>query len=207
MVNWTNHGVVMRAADFPHANPYGAWAAQMVERDGKYYFYVTLDDTRNGKHMIDVAVSDSPTGPYAPARSERDPLITDDMTPDSHRANADIDPTVLIDDDGQAYMYWGNNALYCVKLNEDMVSFSGDIITFEIKNRKAFGSDYEEAPWIFKRNGTYYLMYAAHVPEHIYYATSTSPLGPWKYGGVVMKAFEQGSMGNHPGVAEYKGQW
>lgn len=66
MVNWTNHGVVMRAADFPHANPYGAWAAQMVERDGKYYFYVTLDDTRNGKHMIDVAVSDSPTGPYAP---------------------------------------------------------------------------------------------------------------------------------------------
>lgn len=50
-------------------------------------------------------------------------------------------------------------------------------------------------------------MYAAHVPEHIYYATSTSPLGPWKYGGVVMKAFEQGSMGNHPGVAEYKGQW
>lgn len=207
MVNWTNHGVVMRAADFPHANPYGAWAAQMVERDGKYYFYVTLDDTRNGKHMIDVAVSDSPTGPYAPARSERDPLITDDMTPDSHRANADIDPTVFIDDNGQAYMYWGNNALYCVKLNEDMVSFSGDIVTFEIKDREAFGSDYEEAPWIFKRNGTYYLMYAAHVPEHIYYATSTSPLGPWKYGGVVMKAFEQGSMGNHPGVAEYKGQW
>lgn len=65
MVNWTNHGVVMRAADFPHANPYGAWAAQMVERDGKYYFYVTLDDTRNGKHMICPTRRQAPTPPHA----------------------------------------------------------------------------------------------------------------------------------------------
>lgn len=198
MVNWTNHGVVMRAADFPHANPYGAWAAQMVERDGKYYFYISPVG-------VIVLESESPYGPFKDALGRQ--LIHPDMTNYSGHGWEDIDPTVFIDDDGQAYMYWGNNALYCVKLNEDMVSFSGDIVTFEIKDREAFGSDYEEAPWIFKRNGIYYLMYAAHVPEHIYYATSSSPLGPWKYGGVVMKAFEQGSMGNHPGVAEYKGQW
>ena len=158
MVNWTNHGVVMRAADFPHANPYGAWAAQMVERDGKCYFYISPVG-------VIVLESESPYGPFKDALGRQ--LIHPDMTNYSGHGWEDIDPTVFIDDDGQAYMYWGNNALYCVKLNEDMVSFSGDIVTFEIKDREAFGSDYEEAPWIFKRNGIYYLMYAAHVPEHI----------------------------------------
>jgi arabinoxylan arabinofuranohydrolase len=88
-----------------------------------------------------------------------------------------------------------------------MISYSGDIITFEIKDKAAFGPDYEEAPWVFKRNGIYYMMYAAHIPEAIYYTTSTTPLGPWKYGGVVMKAGAQGCNGNHPGVIQYKGKW
>lgn len=128
MVNWTNHGVVMRAADFPHANPYGAWAAQMVEHDGKYYFYISPVG-------VIVLESESPYGPFKDALGRQ--LIHPDMTNYSGHGWEDIDPTVFIDDDGQAYMYWGNNALYCVKLNEDMVSFSGDIITFEIKHSKA----------------------------------------------------------------------
>lgn len=196
MVNWTAHAPVADTRDLPYGG--NANAAQAIYRNGKCYFYISPVG-------VIVLESESPYGPFKDALGRQ--LIHPDMTNYSGHGWEDIDPTVFIDDDGQAYMYWGNNALYCVKLNEDMVSFSGDIITFEIKDREAFGSDYEEAPWIFKRNGTYYLMYAAHVPEHIYYATSTSPLGPWKYGGVVMKAFEQGSMGNHPGVAEYKGQW
>jgi hypothetical protein len=88
MINWTDHGVILKASDFPHANPYGAWAAQMVEKDGLYYYYVTLDDTRNGKHMIDVAVSNNPTGPYKPARQDGTPLVTDDnsrFTPQERR--------------------------------------------------------------------------------------------------------------------------
>lgn len=88
-----------------------------------------------------------------------------------------------------------------------MISYSGDIITFDIKDKAAFGPDYEEAPWLSKRNGIYYLFYAAHVPEAIYYATSSSPIGPWKYGGVIMKALAQGSTGNHPGVIQYKDNW
>ena len=104
-------------------------------------------------------------------------------------------------------MYWGNNSFYCVKLNKDMISYSGDIITFDVKDKAAFGSDYEEAPWVFKRNGTYYLLYAAHIPEAIYYSTSSSPIGPWKYGGVIMKGMAQGCNGNHPGVIQYKENW
>ena len=203
MVNWTNHGVVMRAADFPHANPYGAWAAQMVERDGKYYFYVTLDDTRNGKHMIDVAVSDSPTGPYAPARSESDPLITDDMTPDSHRANADIDPTVFIDDDGTPWMAWGNGDCYIVRLKPDMTHLDGEIRHVGLRN-------YSEGPWLFKRKGLYYMVYAADAPgvqpEQIAYATAQSRDGPWSYRGLLTSSARHGFT-IHPSVNRFKGKW
>lgn len=203
MVNWTNHGVVMRAADFPHANPYGAWAAQMVERDGKYYFYVTLDDTRNGKHMIDVAVSDSPTGPYAPARSESDPLITDDMTPDSHRANADIDPTVFIDDDGTPWMAWGNGDCYIVRLKPDMIHLDGEIRHVGLRN-------YPEGPWLFKRKGLYYMVYAADAPgvqpEQIAYATAQSLDGPWSYRGLLTSSARHGFT-IHPSVNRFKGKW
>jgi arabinoxylan arabinofuranohydrolase len=197
MVNWTAHVPLFDIRSLPRGG--NANAAQAIYRNGKFYLYISP----NG---ISVLVSDNPYGPYKDALNGN-LLIYPEMTNYKGHGWEDIDPTVFIDDDGQAYMYWGNNALYCVKLNKDMISLSGDIVTFEIKDQEAFGSDYEEAPWLFKRNGIYYLMYAAHVPERIYYATSSSPLGPWKYGGVVMNAMEQGSIGNHPGVAQYKGQW
>lgn len=206
MVNWTHHGSVFSTESLGWAAPLNANAAQVAYRNGKFYYYISpWSALADDGDCIAVGVSDTPYGWYKDAIGK--PLVSNGQTTYSKHPWEDIDPTILIDDDGQAYMYWGNNSLYCVKLNEDMISYSGDIISFDIKDQEAFGSDYEEAPWVFKRNGIYYLLYAAHVPEAVYYATSTSPLGPWKYGGVIMKAFAQGSMGNHPGVAHYKDNW
>lgn len=206
MVNWTHHGAVFSTKSLGWAAAHNANAAQVAYRNGKFYYYISpWSALADGGDCIAVGVSDKPYGPYKDALGK--PLISNSQTTYSKHPWEDIDPTILIDDDGQAYMYWGNNSLYCVKLNEDMVSYSGEIKAFEIKDKSAFGPDYEEAPWIFKRNDIYYLMYAAHVPESVYYATASSPMGPWKYGGVIMKAFAQGSMGNHPGVAKYKGNW
>ena len=88
----------------------------------------------------------------------------------------DIDPTVFIDDDGQAYMYWGNPNLYCIKLNNDMISYSGEIM------KMPHIDDYQEGPWFYKRNGHYYLAFASTCcPEGIGYAMSDSPTGPWTY--------------------------
>lgn len=206
MVNWTQHGPVFTTASLGWAANNNANAAQVIYRNGKFYNYISpwsaLPDAGD---CIAIGVAAVPYGPYKDAIGK--PLISPGQTKSSKHLWEDIDPTVFIDDNGQAYMYWGNNSLYCVKLNEDMISYSGDIITFDVKDQAAFGPDYEEAPWIFKRNGTYYLLYAAHIPEAVYYATSSSPTGPWKYGGVVMKALAQGSMGNHPGVIQYKGNW
>ena len=206
MVNWTHHGPVFSTPSLGWAAKHNANAAQVSYRDGKFFYYISpWSELPDNGDCIAIGVSDVATGPYKDALGK--PFISNSQTKYSKHPWEDIDPTILIDDDGQAYMYWGNNSLYCVKLNRDMVSYSGDIITFDIKDKAAFGPDYEEAPWIFKRKNMYYMMYAAHVPEAVYYASSTSPTGPWKYGGVVMKAFAQGSMGNHPGVAEYKGKW
>lgn len=203
MKNWDCHGVVLKASDFPYANPNGAWAGQVVERNGKYYYYVTLDDLRNGRHAIDVAVADNPLGPYFPARLDRDPLITDDMTPDSHRWNADIDPTVLIDDDGQAWIVWGNGDFYISRLKENMIELDGEVMHLGIRN-------VSEGPWLFKRNGKYYNIYAADAPgvqpEQLAYSMADKITGPWTYGGLITGPAKFGFT-IHPSVNEFNGKW
>jgi hypothetical protein len=200
MKHWTAHGPVLAAKDFANANPGSAWAAQMVEKEGKFYFYVTLD--RKEGHFITVAVGDSPTGPFKEARPGK-PLITDDMTKDSHRANSDIDPTVFIDDDGTPWMAWGNGDCYMVKLNRNMVELDGPITRTPMRN-------YAEGPWIFKRNGIYYNVYAADAPgvqpEQICYATAPKITGPWSYRGYVTGHASHGFT-IHPAVIEFKNQW
>jgi len=187
MVNWTDHGVVASLKDFkwvPYDN--GAWAPQCIRRNNKFYMYCPMP---NGIG-IGVLVSDTPYGPF------KDPIGKPLIKNSTH----DIDPTVLIDDDGQAYLYWGNPNLYYVKLNEDMVSYSGEIVNEPTKPAK-----YQEGPWVWKRNGHYYLAYASICcPEGIGYAMSNSPTGPWKYKGMIMEGDERSS-GNHPGIIDYKG--
>lgn len=203
MQEWECHGPVLEAKAFPNANPYGAWAAQVVEKDGKYYYYVTLDDTRNGEHMIDVAVGDTPLGPFTPARKDGTPLITDGMTTDSHRWNADIDPTVLIDDDGTAWIAWGNGDCYLCRLKPNMVELDGEIKHLGLRN-------YSEGPWLFKRNGLYYNVYAADAPgvqpEQIAYSTAENIEGPWTYRGLLTGPAHHGFT-IHPSVNEFNGKW
>lgn len=200
MKHWTAHGPVLAAKDFVNANSGSAWAAQVVEKDGKYYFYVTLD--RKEGHFITVAVGDSPTGPFKEARPGM-PLITDEMTKDSHRWNSDIDPTVFIDDDGIPWMAWGNGDCYMVKLNRNMVELDGEIKKVPFKN-------YSEGPWLFKRGNLYYNVYAADAPgvqsEQMCYSTAPKITGPWTYGGFVTSAAKHGFT-IHPAVIEFKKQW
>ncbi|WP_111308206.1 glycoside hydrolase family 43 protein [Confluentibacter sediminis] len=203
MVNWTDHGAVLSYKEFSWGKM-NAWAPQCIERKGKFYMYVPITD-REGKNGIGVAVADSPYGPFIDPLGK--PLISN--------SNADIDPTVFIDDDGQAYLFWGNPVCHYVKLNEDMISFNDEIK--QIPNTiESFGqrtvedakrpTTYEEGPWLYKRNNLYYLFFAAGpISEHIGYSTSKSIMGPWKYQGIVM-ATQGGAFTNHPGVIDFKGK-
>lgn len=195
MVNWTDHGAVASLKNFKWiSTDNGAWAVQCVHRNGKFYLYCPMP----GGAGIGVLVSDSPYGPF------NDPI----GKPLIKNGPQDIDPTVLIDDDGQAYMYWGNPELYYVKLNNDMISYSGEIIkdsSFKKTKGQPDAFHYQEGPWVYKRNGNYYMAYASTCcPEGIGYAMSNSPTGPWKYKGQIMDG-DARSAGNHPGIIDYKG--
>jgi hypothetical protein len=205
MVNWTDRGTPLSLETFAWADK-NAWASQCVERNGKFYWYICAEGPGTGM-AIGVAVSDSPSGPFVDAIGH--PLCQGGW--------GYIDPTVFIDDDGQAYLYWGNPGIFYAKLNEDMISYSGGIV--EITQTAAnFGGPkepqegvtytdlYEEGPWLYKRNGNYYLLYAAGgVPEHISYSMSDSPTGQWEYKGKIMPLQDTRSFTNHCGVIDFKG--
>ena len=208
MVNWTDHGSPLSLASFSWADG-RAWAAQTIKRNGKYYWYVCAHSKLSGAMAIGVAVGDSPTGPFKDAIGK--PLAD---------GNWDyIDPTVMLDDDGQAYLCWGNPRIYFCKLNKDMVSIDGQVEkipmtaegfggpTFSERQKGVkYKDSYVEGPWIMKRNKHYYLLYAAGgVPEHIAYSMAKKPFGPWKYMGEVMPLSNTGSFTNHCGVADFKG--
>lgn len=208
MVNWTDHGAVASLNDFVWSGKMnGAWAPQCIERNGKFYLYCPIHGDG-----VAVLVADSPTGPFTDPLGKR--LI------DGEDIWHDIDPTVMIDDDGQAYLYWGNPALYYVKLNEDMISYDRSIgkngIVPVDMTTESFGSKegrdgkmrnlYTEGPWIYKRNNLYYMVYAAAgIPEYIAYSTAPSAEGPWTYQGFIMERADHLAFTNHPGIIDYKG--
>ncbi|QDH81071.1 family 43 glycosylhydrolase [Echinicola soli] len=199
MVSWTNHGAPLSPKTFTWATG-DAYAAHCVEKGGKFYWYVSTfhknDDRSNGGAAIGVAVSDSPTGPFQDAIGEA--LIVNEMTTDNEHGWDDIDPAVFIDDDGQAYIYWGNGSCKWAKLKDNMVELDGPIHHFKPKN-------FIEGPWVYKRKDRYYLVYASAgtEPEMIEYCTATSPEGPWEYQGIIMENVPN-CFTVHPGIIAYK---
>jgi arabinoxylan arabinofuranohydrolase len=200
MVNWTAHKTPLKTSDFKWSAG-DASAAQCIERNGKFYWYISSLNRTSPGVSIGVAVSDSPYGPFKDALGKA--LVTNNMTTFGKHSWDDLDPTVMIDN-GQAYLYWGNNACYWAKLNEDMLSLGSPITTLNIFDKAAFGPDFEEAPWLSKRNGIYYMAYASTAVESIHYTKSKNIEGPWKYGGLIMP--HSGNSGsNHPAIIDYKG--
>src|SRR5262245_36579536 len=201
MVNWTDHGSPASYRTFSWGTG-DAWAPHGIARNGKFYLYVPINNSTGSK--IGVAVANGPAGPFTDALGRA--LIS--------TGSGNIDPNVFIDDDGQAYLYWGNPNLYYVKLNTDMISFPGSptqtsltTAGFGARSNSDRATAYEEGPWFYKRGALYYLVYPADgTPEKISYTTSSGPLGPWMYRGDIM-AKESGagsSFTNHPGVIDYK---
>ncbi len=177
MVTWKDEGVPVKARDFTWAKG-RAWASDVVKRHGKYWFYSTVEHATVPGFAIGVAVSDSPTGPFKDARGSA--LITNDMTKQTDIAWDDIDPGVFVDDDGQAYLYWGNTVLKVARLKANMTELDGPITAVPVAN-------FVEAPYLHKHQGTYYLSYSQHFPEETAYMTGPSPTGPWTPQGVVME--------------------
>jgi arabinoxylan arabinofuranohydrolase len=195
--NWTDHGEVFRVpTNAAWAND--SWAPAAVERNGKVYLY--FGNNANG---VGVASSTSPTGPFSDARGS---ALVSSSTPGASGTNSWLfDPSVFIDDDGQAYLTFGGNGddnARIIQLNEDMVSVSGSAIALSIAN-------YFEASWLFKRNGLYYFMYSTTpaAGQRIDYLTSSSPTSGFSYRGVAADQPPSNNNNNHHSTFQFNGSW
>ncbi|HQK40942.1 glycoside hydrolase [Flavobacterium alvei] len=194
MIHWEEHPIPLKTSDFAWAKG-DAWAGQVIERNGKFYWYVAISHgTIHGK-SIGIAVADSPTGPFKDALGKA--IITNDMTTKATISWDDIDPTVIVDN-GQAYLIWGNTVCNYVKLKENMIEMDGPIQTIELPN-------FTEAPWIHKHKDWYYLSYAYEFPEKIAYAMSKSVTGPWEYKGILNEVAGNSNT-NHQAIIDFKGK-
>jgi len=196
MVNWKEHPSPLNTKNFTWAKG-DAWASQVIKKGNKYYWYVAVEHgTIHGK-AIGVAVSDSPTGPFTDARGSA--IITNDMTRDTKISWDDIDPSVFIDDDGQAYLFWGNTFCYYAKLKDNMTELDGPIMKVNLPTK------FTEAPWVHKRKNWYYLSYSIEFPEKTVYAMSKSINGPWEFKGTINEIAGNCNT-NHHAIIDFKGK-
>jgi arabinoxylan arabinofuranohydrolase len=193
LTDWTDHGVILTQTGVEWADPtaYAMWAPDSVFKDGRYYFYFPAI-AKSGGRRIGVATADKPYGPFKPMAHFIEGV-------------QGIDPGVLIDKDGSAYLYYGQNSLFVAKLKPNMVEIEGEPKRIDNLPKKGL----QEGPFAFERNGIYYLTYP-HVEnkiERLEYATSTSPMGPFKWAGVILDESASGCWTVHHSIVDYKGQW
>jgi beta-xylosidase len=196
---WTDHGTVLKLSDISWADNY-AWAPDAAYKNGNYYLVFPAGTGVKNRQQpqlsnkwmgIGVAVSKSATGPFKDAIGA--PLWR------SPYAN---DPSLFIDDNGKAYLYFHGRDFdyYVVEMADDLLSIKGDFIKMDM-------GGYEpkmEGPWVFKRHQLYYFT----MPENnrtLTYYTSLSPTGPWQYRGIIMAA--EGEQNNHHSIVQYQGNW
>ena len=197
LTDWTDHGMIVSQTQVPWADPaaYSMWAPDCIYRNGKYYFYFPATAKSEGERKsfaIGVAVADQPYGPFKPQ-------------PEAIKGVRGIDPNVFIDKDGQAYLFWSQGNIYGAKLKENMLELAGEPQTLQNLPEKGL----KEGPYVFERNGIYYMTYP-HVEnktERLEYATSNNPLGPFTFKGVIMDESASGCWTNHHSVLSLNNQW
>lgn len=197
MKTWHDGGSFLSVTVFKWARSDAkAWAPEAAYRNGRYYFYAPV-----GGDKIGVATSRKPEGPFVDARS--DALV--DKARDANAGAEPIDPAVLIDDDGQAYLVFGTRVPKIVRLKADMTETDGPIRDIEIDGFPAGDPKvkYGEAPYLNKRDGLYYFSFSTGWPGQIVYATSKYPEGPYTYQGVILDYRKIST--NHQAIIDYRG--
>lgn len=220
LIDWQDHGVIISQQDVPWGNPegYSMWAPDCVYKNGKYYFFFPNAPQNGHGFGIGVATASKPEGPFT---CEAQPI----------NGISGIDPCVLLDDDGSAYIYWGGMGIRGAKLKDNLLEVDGELQEVKFPDRKdengntikmpamkiagkemkGLPEGFKEGPFAFKHNGKYYLTFPwvrkENGTETLAYAMSDSPLGPWTFKGIIMEEHANGCWTNHHSIVNYKGQW
>jgi hypothetical protein len=193
LTDWKDHGVIVSQTGVAWADPAACslWAPDCICKNGKYYFYFPAV-AKGGGFKIGVAIADRPDGPFKP-----EPKPIDGVQ--------GIDPCVFLDQDGSAYLFYSRRRIFVAKLKANLLEL--DAPPTELENLPAQGL--LEGPFVFERNGIYYLTYP-HVErktERLEYSTSGHPLGPFKPVGVILDELPSGCWTVQHSMVEYHGQW
>ena len=221
LTDWTDHGMIISQEQVPWGKPdaYSMWAPDCVYKNGKYYFYFPNAPKSGRGFAVGVATADKPEGPYT-------------CEPKPIKGISGIDPCVLIDDDGQAYIYWSGMGIRGAKLKDNMLELDGELQEMKFPQREGMPEmlpmkvggqameglpeGFKEGPFAFKRGDWYYLTFpwvrgdssdGKNPTETLAYSMSKSPLGPWDFKGIIMAEHDNGCWTNHHSILEYKGQW
>ena len=210
LTDWQDHGVIVSQEQVPWGKPdaYSMWAPDCVEKGGRYYFYFPNAPKSGRGFAIGVATADSPTGPF---RIAAEPI----------RGVMGIDPCVLVDNDGTAYLYWSGMGIRGARLKDNMTELDDELetVTFPQGGTMQVGGQqmqglpdgFKEGPFAFRRGDWYYLTFPwvrkEKGTETLAYAMSRSPLGPWDFKGVFMAEHADSCWTNHHSFVEYQGQW
>lgn len=195
MINWAEHGRFFAAKDFEWSKG-DAYASKIIQRDDRFYFYAAVSHAAIEGKAIGVAVSPLPAKGFKDAKGYA--LITHDMLPPTDNKKANLDPSVIIDDDGQAYIFWGNGACYFARLKENMIELDGTIEVIELPG-------FKEGAHIHKRHGWYYLSYGYEMPEKVAYVMSRNINGPWEFKGI-LNEIAGNCETNRPCIIDFKGK-
>ena len=162
LVHWRNEGMILDVTRDLQWAKIRAWAPAMIRRDGKYFFYFVAEQ------KIGVAFSERPVGKFVDALGK--PLVT----PSKQYPGQAIDPFAFIDDDGQAYLYYGQGNLYGNRLSPDMITLDGSPTRMTPRH-------FNEGVFMIKRGGLYYFMWsendARDVGYQVAYGIAPTPLG------------------------------
>lgn len=195
LTDWTDHGVILTQNKVPWVQPdsYSMWAPECVSKDGKYYFYFPSTPKGEGRRgfNVGVAIADTPTGPFIP---EAEPI----------KGVFGIDPCVLVDTNGESYIYWSGRGISVAKLKPNMLELASEPMAIQ-----GLPEGFKEGPYAFKRNDKYYLTFpwVQDKTETLAYAMSDHPTGPFTFKGLIMDESSTGCWTNHHSITEYNGQW
>lgn len=195
MIHWKEHPSPLKALDFQWASG-DAFASKVIEHNSRFYWFAAVSHAGRFGKAIGVAVADHPAGPFQDAIGSA--LITHDMLPPTDNEMANLDPAVLIDDNGEVYLFWGNGQCYCAKLKSDMTGLDSAITLVDLPG-------FKEGAHLHKRNNLYYLAYGYGYPEKVAYAISENIKGPWVFKGI-LNEIAGNCATNRPAIIDFKGQ-
>ncbi len=221
LTEWTDHGMILSQEQVPWGkhDAYSMWAPDCVYKNGKYYFYFPNAPKDGRGFAVGVATESKPEGPFT-------------CEPKPIKGVTGIDPCVLIDDDGTAYLYWSGMGIRGGKLKGNMLELDGELQEVKMPQREGMPDmppmkvggqvmeglpdGFKEGPFVFKREGCYYLTFpwvrgdtsnGKNPTETLAYAMSKSPLGPWDFKGIIMAEHDNQCWTNHHSILQYRGQW